>query len=88
MSANWKTQAKAANHDGLKAKCDTLAQMSDSAKGYVHAAIGAFVNDPPDTDYQRGYLAALLNVYLEGFNMQHDETTKEAERLPRKQTTT
>jgi hypothetical protein len=23
----------------------------------------SFVNDPPDTDYQRGYLAALIEVY-------------------------
>lgn len=29
---------------------------------YLEAMLSSFVNDPPDTDYQRGYLAALLDV--------------------------
>ena len=32
---------------------------------YVATAIDAFLNDPPDSDFQRGYLAALVAVYKE-----------------------
>lgn len=33
---------------------------------YIVAAIEGFLGDPPDSDFQRGYLAALLTVYREG----------------------
>ncbi|AOG03091.1 hypothetical protein [Bosea sp. RAC05] len=33
---------------------------------FVMKAIEGFLNDPPDSDYQRGYLAGLVNVYREG----------------------
>lgn len=33
---------------------------------YLREAFGGFLRDNPDSDYQRGYLAALLAVYREG----------------------
>ena len=33
---------------------------------YVDQALWGFMNDPPSSDYQRGFLAALLVVYREG----------------------
>lgn len=30
--------------------------------GYLRKMIGQFDKDPPDTDYQRGYLAALQEL--------------------------
>jgi len=33
---------------------------------YLIRAIEGFLSDPPDTEHQRGYLAALIAVYLEG----------------------
>ena len=35
---------------------------------YVIRAVEQFLNDPPDTDYQRGFLAALLVLWREGLN--------------------
>ncbi|MBX9910832.1 MAG: hypothetical protein K2Z25_19270 [Beijerinckiaceae bacterium] len=37
-------------------------------KTYIEAAIRGFLADPPDTDYQRGYLAALVVVYGEAMD--------------------
>jgi hypothetical protein len=34
---------------------------------YIEQAIEGFAADPADTPFQRGYLAALLTVYREGF---------------------
>jgi hypothetical protein len=34
-------------------------------RNYVLEAIRGFLRDPPDGDYQRGYLAALVTVYIE-----------------------
>ena len=39
-----------------------------SAERYIKQAIAAFVRDPPDSDFQRGYLEALLVVQREAFN--------------------
>lgn len=36
---------------------------------YVQEAIAGFERDPPDTDYQRGYLAALLVIQKEAFEV-------------------
>jgi hypothetical protein len=43
--------------------------MSETLYGrdYVDAAIASFENDPPDSDYQKGYLAALKVVRDEAF---------------------
>ena len=38
----------------------------EKASRYVDQALHGFMNDPPDSDYQRGFLAALLVVYEEG----------------------
>ncbi len=39
-----------------------------TAAKYVEQAIAMFANDPPDNDYQRGYLEALLTIQREAFN--------------------
>jgi hypothetical protein len=39
-----------------------------SAERYIQQAIAAFMSDPPDNDYQRGYLECLLVVQREAFN--------------------
>ena len=39
------------------------------ASNYVKRALEGFLTDPADTDYQRGYLAALLVLYREGLGM-------------------
>lgn len=41
--------------------------MSEAAKQYVERAIAGFDRDPPSTDYQRGFLAALETVRGEAF---------------------
>jgi hypothetical protein len=33
-----------------------------NVEGYVRSAVKGFVSDPPDSDFQRGYLAAMLIV--------------------------
>lgn len=42
----------------------------DSAKvrPYLEQGIEGFLGDPPDTEFQRGYLAALICVYKEGLS--------------------
>jgi hypothetical protein len=39
------------------------------ALAYVEAAIRSFDGDPPDSDFQRGYLGALEDVLTEGFGV-------------------
>lgn len=43
--------------------------MADDPKQYVLTAISSFIADPRDSDFQRGYLAAMETVYREAFNM-------------------
>lgn len=38
----------------------------EKASRYIERALVAFLNDPADSDHQRGYLSALLTVYREG----------------------
>lgn len=33
---------------------------------FIAKAFDGFLSDPPDTEFQRGYLAALINVASEG----------------------
>lgn len=40
---------------------------------FIIAEIGRFLDDPPDSDHQRGYLAALINVYREGLGRGADD---------------
>ena len=41
---------------------------AEKATRYIEQALIGYLNDPADSDYQRGYLAALLNIYEEGLN--------------------
>lgn len=40
---------------------------------YIQQAMHGFMIDPADSDYQRGYLAALLNAWSEGLNGATDD---------------
>lgn len=33
---------------------------------FIERALTLYLGDPPDTDYQRGYLAALVDMWREG----------------------
>jgi hypothetical protein len=37
-------------------------KTGDEALDYTKKAMNSFLKDPPDSDYQRGYLAAMLEV--------------------------
>lgn len=39
---------------------------AEKASRYLEQAMWGFLGDPADSDYQRGFLAALLTVYREG----------------------
>lgn len=39
---------------------------AEKASRYIEQALAGFINDPADSDFQRGFLAALLTVYEEG----------------------
>lgn len=39
---------------------------TEKASKYVKQALEGYLNDPADSDYQKGFLAALLVVYREG----------------------
>ncbi len=41
---------------------------TERASRYVLDALLSFIGDPPDTDFQTGYLACLLDIYREGLN--------------------
>lgn len=43
------------------------AEKLEAARTYVGAAIETFAGDPPDSDFQRGYLSALEDVAKEAF---------------------
>ena len=47
---------------------------------YVMSSIEQYLGDPPDTDFQRGYLAALLTVYEEGMGQGAGDARVEAAR--------
>jgi len=42
--------------------------MSKELREYIEQVKAGFLNDPADSEYQRGYLAAILNLeeYMEG----------------------
>jgi hypothetical protein len=44
-----------------------------SIRGYVRKALEGFLLDPPDSDYQLGYMAAMKQVYTEGLLMQNSD---------------
>ena len=43
--------------------------MSDNVYEYIKSNVEPFLLSPPDTDFQRGYLAALLNVAEEALGL-------------------
>jgi hypothetical protein len=43
-----------------------IIDKSERVAAYLEQAIDSFLHDPPTSDYQRGFLAALLMVYREG----------------------
>ena len=51
-------------------ECGVMAQIVDlearRITPYVLEAIAGFIGDPPDSQFQRGYLSALLDIYREG----------------------
>lgn len=49
-------------------------------KAYVTSAIASFI-DMPDSDFQRGYLAALVAVLKEGFDDPENEMVKLGNRI-------
>lgn len=47
----------------------------DSARAsrYLERAMMAFIDDPADSDHQRGFLSALIVVYQEGLGYGYDD---------------
>jgi hypothetical protein len=43
--------------------------MSDSVYTYIKSGVDDFLLEPPDSDFQRGYLAALLGVAEEALGL-------------------
>ena len=43
--------------------------MSDNVYTYINGSVEPYLRDPPDTEFQRGYLAALLNVAEEALGL-------------------
>lgn len=39
---------------------------AEKASRYIENSFAGFLSDPADSDYQRGFLAALLTLYREG----------------------
>lgn len=39
---------------------------AERASRYIEQAFAGYLRDPADSDFQRGYLAALLTLYREG----------------------
>lgn len=80
----WKTNRGARECiptvDELLAKIKARPGRPRSVDEYVLEAIFSFVNDPPDSESQEGYLAALLMVYKVGLHGD-PELVADAERL-------
>lgn len=56
-----------------------MAQSSKTIDEFVLGQIAGFLGDPPDNDFQEGYLAALVNIAGEGLGMMN--AIKDAEEL-------
>jgi hypothetical protein len=62
-------------------ECD----MPNTVEGYVTSSVQAFLRDPPDNDYQRGFLGAMLIVASEALGLRQDASPfAEAQKLMRK----
>ena len=56
--------------------------MTDNVHTYIKGNVETFLLDPPDTDFLRGYLAALLNVAEEALGLHLAKSPyKEAQKL-------
>lgn len=53
-------------------KTDIIEFDAHKVRNYLDQSINGFMNDPPDTDYQRGFLAAVLIVWKEALNKGDD----------------
>jgi hypothetical protein len=42
-----------------------------TTEGYLNNVFAGFVNDPPDSDFQKGYLSAMLEMYREVVRPEH-----------------
>jgi hypothetical protein len=47
---------------------------AERASRYIERAFAGYLADPADSDYQRGYLAALLQLYREGLGKGADDS--------------
>ena len=45
---------------------DLISFDAERASRYIEQAFVGYLNDPADSDHQRGYLSALLTIYREG----------------------
>ena len=55
-----------ADHVKEKIVSNVISFDAEKASRYIEEALTGFINDPADSDFQRGYLAALLTMYDEG----------------------
>ena len=46
--------------------------MSANIYDYIKSSVAAYLQDPPDTEFQRGYLAALLVLAEEALGLRMD----------------
>ena len=62
---------------------DIISFEGTKAARYIEQAFHGFLTDNPDSDYQRGFLAALLVVYREGLGKDRpdDDRMKLLDRL-------
>lgn len=44
----------------------TISFDAEKTARYISSALMGFINDPADSDFQRGYLSAMLAMYREG----------------------
>jgi len=59
-----------------------IIELDTSKAGkYLAEAINGFLKDPPDSEYQRGFLAALIVVSTEGIGRQSDARIIAAEKM-------
>lgn len=52
---------------------DVVSFDAERASRYIALALAGFLDDPADSDYQRGYLAVLLTLYREGLGKGADD---------------
>tara|TARA_Y100001947_G_scaffold158677_2_gene172583 strand:+ start:1077 stop:1295 length:219 start_codon:yes stop_codon:yes gene_type:complete len=61
---------------------NSVTHISDGEAGrYIRESILCYLGDPPDTDFQVGYLAALVDVYRECLGQEGGDRIKLAASL-------